>query len=109
MPVTETSDSFLFLQVAENDRVILKYHSNDCGDLCIDFIPIYESLSNNPLYNKVVFLVIDADQNPKAKERILDKKQPVITIYYKGQLLDSRHASTKEGVEGLLDELLKVE
>lgn len=108
MPVTETSDSFLFLQVAENDRVILKYHSDECGEPCISFIPVYEKLSNDPLYKNIVFLVIDADENPKAKERILDKKQPVITIYFKGQLLDSRHASTKEGVEGLLDELLKV-
>ena len=54
----------------------------------------------------IVFLVIDADNNPVAKRRILDKKQPVITIYHKGKLLDSRHASTKEGVKVLLEELL---
>lgn len=108
MAVTETSDSFLFLQVAEHDRVILKYHTEECGKPCIDFIPIFEKLSRDHNYKDVIFLVIDADYNPKAKERILDKKQPVITIYYKGQLLDSRHASTKEGAEGLLEELLKV-
>lgn len=108
MPVTETTDSFLFLQVADNDRVILKYHTDDCGEACMNFIPVYKELSNDPLYKDVVFLVIDADQNPKAKERIMDKKQPVITIYYKGQLLDSRHASTKAGVESLLEDLLKV-
>lgn len=109
MAVTETSDSFLFLQVAEHDRVILKYHTNDCGQACIDFIPIYDGLSEDPKYKEVIFLVIDADDNPAAKQHILDKKQPVITIYYKGKLLDSRHASTKEGVEGLLEELLKYE
>lgn len=108
MAVTETSDSFLFLQVAENDRVILKYHTDDCGEACVDFKPIYQALSGRPQYKDIVFLVIDADFNPKAKERILDKKQPVITIYYKGKLLDSRHASTKKGVEELLEELLKV-
>lgn len=106
MPVTETSDSFLFLQVAENDRVILKYHTNDCGAACINFKPIFEGLSNESKYQTIVFLVIDADNNPMAKKRILDKNQPVITIYYKGRLLDSRHASTKEGVEELLSELL---
>ena len=106
MAVTITTDSFLFLQVAENDRVILKYHTNDCGAPCKNFIPIYEELSEDPLYKKVVFLTIDADDNPVAKRRILDKKQPVITLYYKGSLLDSRHASTKEGVIELLEELL---
>ncbi len=106
MPVTETSDEYLFLQVAEHDRVILKYHTDDCGQPCINFIPIFEGLSNEPMYKAVVFLVINAENNPKAKERILEKKQPVITIYFKGQLLDSRHASTKEGVEELLTELM---
>lgn len=106
MPVTETTDSILFLQVAENDRVILKYHTDDCGEACINFRPIYEALSNDDQYHKIVFLVINADDNLMAKKRILDKSQPVITIYYKGRLLDSRHASTKEGVEELLTELM---
>lgn len=108
MAVTETTDAFLFLQVAENDRVMLKYHSNDCGEPCIKFVPLYKEISEDSKYKNVVFLVIDADDNPRAKERILDKQQPVITIYHKGKLLDSRHASTKEGVEELLEELLKV-
>lgn len=108
MPVTETSDAYLFLQVAENDRVILKYHTNDCGEACVNFIPVFQELSNDVKYKDVVFLVIDADNNPKAKRRILDKRQPVITLYFKGQLLDSRHVSSKEGVEEILQNLLKV-
>ena len=107
MPVTETSDAYLFLQVAEHDRVILKYHTDDCGMPCVNFIPVFEGLSNEVTYKDVVFLVVDADNNPRAKERILEKKQPVITIYFKGQLLDSRHASTREGVEELLQELME--
>ncbi len=108
MPVTETTDAYLFLQVAENDRVILKYHTDDCGDACKQFIPVFEGLSDDVTYKDVVFLVIDADDNPKAKQRILDKRQPVITLYLKGQLLDSRHVSSKEGVQELLQNLLKV-
>ena len=107
MAVTETTDSFLYLQVAEHDRVILKYHTKECGKACIDFIPIFEKLSLDHKYKDIFFFVIDADYNPKAKEHILDKKQPVIAIYHKGKLLDSRHASTKEGVEELLEVLLK--
>ena len=107
MAVNETTDAFLFLQVADNDLVILKYHTDDCGPICIEFIPIYEDLSNDPRYKNVIFLTVDAENNPVAKRRILDKKQPVITIYSKGRLLDSRHANTKEGVEELLQELLE--
>jgi hypothetical protein len=106
MRVIETTDSFLFLQVAENDRVILKYDTDECGKRCADFIPVYTELSEDPKYKSIVFLTINGENNPRAKERIMDKKQPVITIYFKGQLLDSRHASTKVGVEELLEELL---
>jgi len=108
MAVNETYDAFLFLQVAEHDRVILKYHTNSCGAPCVNFIPVFEELSKDPKYKEIIFLVIDADDNPKAKERILEKKQPVITIYYKGKLMNSRHASTKEGVEELLNDLLQI-
>lgn len=107
MPVTETTDSFLFLQVAENDRVILKYHTDDCGEACIKFISIYQDLSADPKYKNVLFLTINAEDNPTAKKRILDKLQPVITIYFNGKLLDSHHASTKEGVEVLLEKLIR--
>lgn len=106
MAAQETSDAFLFLQVAENDLVMLKYHTDDCGKKCVDFIPVYEEISNDPKYSSVIFLTINAENNPMAKRRIMDKNQPVITIYSKGRLLDSRHASTKEGVEMLLQELL---
>jgi thiol-disulfide isomerase/thioredoxin len=108
MAVNETSDSLLFLQVAENERVILKYNTKDCGEPCARFNPVYKALSEEKKYKHIIFLVVDADDNPKAKVKVLEKKQPVITIYFKGKLLDSRHASTKEGVEELLEELLKV-
>src|SRR5688500_11524106 len=99
MAVQETTDAFLFLQVAENDLVILKYHTDDCGSACIEFVPVYREISDDPKYKNVIFLTINAENNPMAKRRILDKKQPVITIYSKGRLLDSRHISSKEGVE----------
>ncbi len=106
MGVTETTDSYLFLQVAENPYVILKYHSDECGAKCKQFIPIYHDLSMDKKYSEVVFLTINADNNPAAKRHIMDKMQPVITIYFQGQLLDSRHESSKEGVITLLGELL---
>src|SRR5688572_24894978 len=106
MAVHETTDSLLFLQVAENDMVILKYDTYTGGSICEEFIPLYLSMSEDPKYDQVIFLTIDAEDNPVAKRRILHKKQPVITIYSKGRLLDSRHTSTREGVEEMLDELL---
>lgn len=108
MAVHETTDAYLFLQVAENDKVILKYHTDECGEVCKEFVIIFKELSEETKYNNVVFLSINADDNPAAKERIMKTKQPVITIYSKGRLRDSRHASDREGVETLLKELQEI-
>ncbi|MCW3077384.1 MAG: thioredoxin [Bacteroidetes bacterium] len=107
MAVQETTDSLLFLQVSQYDHVILKYDTDEGGELCEGFRPIYQHLSGLPEYKGVVFLTIDAENNPVAKRHILSKKQPVITIYHKGRLLNSTHTSTREGVEILLDKLLE--
>jgi thioredoxin 1 len=106
MAVNETTDAFLFLQIAENDLVMLKYHTDDCGTVCKEFIEIYKEIAADPKYRDVLFLTINAENNPVAKRRILDVRQPVITIYSKGRLLDSRHASTRQGLEQLLQELM---
>lgn len=107
MAVKETTDSLLFLQVSQFDYVILKYDTDECGATCEDFRPIYQHLSELPEYKNVLFLTIDAENNPVAKRHILLKKQPVITIYFKGRLLNSAHASTREGVEILLEKLIQ--
>ncbi|MGZ3904304.1 MAG: hypothetical protein ACXVC6_11450 [Bacteroidia bacterium] len=106
MGVTETSDSILFLQLARHDRVILKYNTNEGGEACMNFIPVFKKLSDDPHYKNIAFLVINADTNPMAKKRILDKSEPVLTIYFKGKLVASKHVSTREGVKNLLEELL---
>ena len=106
MAVFETSDSHLFLQVAEHSFVIVKYDTDECGKPCMEFRPIYLELSGDPLYKNVLFLTMNAENNPEAKKHILNKRQPVITIYTKGRLRDSGHCSTKLGVQTMLEKLL---
>ncbi len=105
MPVTHTTDSLLVLEIASHDFVILKYHTEDCGEPCTELLSIYEELSDDPSYKDIVFLRIHANDNPIAKKYILEKKQPIITIYYKGRLLESKTIGTKEKMIELLNRL----
>ena len=106
MAVTETTDAYLFLQVAEHDRVIIKYNTDDCGPVCEAFTEIFDAYAGMPEYKEIIFLTINAENNPVAKKHILNKKQPVVALYFKGQLLDSRHASNREGLDELISILL---
>jgi thioredoxin 1 len=107
MAVTHTTDALLVLEIASHHSVILKYHTDDCGEPCTQLLPIYEELSEEKRYTNIVFLRINADDNPVAKEYILKKKQPIITLYHKGRLLESTTIGTKEEMISLLDVLKK--
>ena len=106
MPVTESSDSLLLLSVAEYEYVALKYHSDECGPRCEEFIPVFRDISDDPRYKQIHFLRINVDDNPAAKRYILEKKQPIITVYRHGLLFETRQTCSREEVETLLDKLL---
>ena len=103
MPVKQTTDIDLLVETAENQCVILKYHTDECGEPCTSLIPIFEKLSDDPKYRDIVFLRINADNNPVAKHFILNKKAPIVTIYYNGRLLESRTANNRQEMVKLLE------
>ena len=106
MSVSKTTDIDLLVETAKNPCVILKYHTDECGEPCNKLIPVYERLSNQPKYSQIVFLHINADNNPVAKNFILNKKAPIVTIYHNGRLLESRSANTQDEMVQMLDMLV---
>jgi thioredoxin 1 len=109
MPVINSSDTLLRLDVAEHRFVLLKYHADECGKSCLEFIPVFESISDDPKYKDVLFLRINVDNNPAAKKYILEKKQPIVTVYRNGRLIETVQTCSREQVEALLDKLLSEE
>src|SRR5688572_1642752 len=106
MPVNQTTDINLLVETAKNPCIILKYHSYACGEPCDRLVPVFEGLSELPQYSQIAFFQINADNNPVAKNFILHKKAPIVTIYHKGRLLESRSANTKDEMVELLNLLL---
>ncbi len=106
MSVTQTTDIDLLVETAKNPCVILKYHTDECGEPCNKLIPVFEQLSNEGRYDSIVFLRINADNNPVAKNFILNKQAPIVTVYHNGRLLESRSADNKEEMVQMLDLLI---
>ncbi|MGZ5245301.1 MAG: thioredoxin domain-containing protein, partial [Bacteroidia bacterium] len=64
MAVKETSDDNLIFELIEHPRVILKYHTDTCGEICRKLKVVFEELSNSKDYKDITFLRINADNNP---------------------------------------------
>lgn len=105
MSVKNTTDTLLLLEVAEHEMVILKYHTDDCGEPCTKFVPVFDNLSDSERYKDIVFLRIDAESNPVAKKFILRRGAPLLTIYRDGRLITSRYITTEAEIIDLLEML----
>jgi hypothetical protein len=108
MAVTQTTDAKLLFEVATHERLVLKYHSDACGDPCKELKPLYEELSLDKKYKGIAFYRINADSNPAALKLILARKQPLMTIYHKGILVDCSTVDSKAKMLGFLDKLLSM-
>ncbi|MDQ3073813.1 MAG: thioredoxin family protein [Bacteroidota bacterium] len=105
MAVKETSDDRLIFELLNNERVILKYHTDTCGEICLKLKVVYDELSEGGIYNDIAFLRINADNNPIALKHINERKQPIMNIYHNGFLVECRTVDTKERIEDLLNKL----
>jgi hypothetical protein len=106
MAIKETSDENLIFELLESDCVILKYHSDTCGEVCEKLRIVYRELSEDSRYRDIMFLRINADDNPIALKHIQEKKQPIMNIYHKGDLVECRTVDSRTRIEGLLDKLI---
>jgi hypothetical protein len=107
MSVTVSTDSTLPLEISTNSTVILTYHSRDCGPSCEEFMKAYEETSHQAIYEGILFLKIDLDENPAAKKYLSERRLPVVTIYKEGLLLYTvQNVSTRQ-IGSLLENVLK--
>ena len=55
MAVIETSDENLIFELLEHERVVLKYHTDSCGEICLKLKVIFEELSKDKQYKGIFF------------------------------------------------------
>jgi thioredoxin 1 len=108
MAVIEINDSELLINIARAPFAVLKYHTDEGGESCINFVSIFTELSKEPKYQGVTFLRINADNHPIAKKYILSNQTPVITIYRSGRLIKTAQTSSKKEIQSILDSLLEI-
>lgn len=95
MAVILSDDSSFQQQLADNEKVVVKYFAGWCGS-CRLFAPKYKRLSGDDRFEGVAFLDVNAEQSPEARKAGNVKNLPTFAIFKNGELVETI-ASNKEG------------
>lgn len=104
MAVEKIDDSQFAQVLNDNDRVVVKYYADWCGN-CRLFSPKFKRLSDNENYQGIKFLDINAETNPEARRAAGVTNLPFFAVFKGGKLLDTLAASKEDAVTELINKL----
>jgi thiol-disulfide isomerase/thioredoxin len=90
--------------ITQNPLVIVKYHADWCGN-CRLISPKYKNLSEDPQNSSVIFLEVNAEENPNARAKAGVNNLPFFATFKNGELQDTLAASKEESVVALISQL----
>lgn len=103
--VTLTTDADFYSLIRQNEKVVVKYFANWCGS-CRLFAPKYKKLSDKEEFSDVIFLDINAEENPESRKLGKVNDLPYFAVFKNGQLLAADTTAKEESVEKLIQKLL---
>ncbi len=105
MSVIEGTDKDLRSLLFQKQCVAVKYHASDCNR-CEEFRPIFDALSRKKKYTNILFMRMDALENPVARKFINDRDLSFMGVYHNGLLLESTTIASEIDLTQMLDKLL---
>jgi thioredoxin 1 len=104
MSVKISEDSNFLQELSNNEKVVVKYYADWCGS-CKLFSPKFKRLSEDERFKDIVFLDINAEQNPEARKLASVDTLPFFAIFKKGELIDKISTSKEDVFINLLQKL----
>lgn len=104
MAVIQSNDADFASQLATNEKVIVKYYADWCGN-CKLFAPKFRRLSDDERFAGIVFLDVNAEENEQARHAGEVDNLPYFAVFKNGQRLAGRATSKEESVVELLSQL----
>jgi thioredoxin 1 len=104
MSVKISEDSNFLQELSNNEKVVVKYYADWCGS-CKLFSPKFKRLSDDERFKDIVFLDINAEQNPEARKLASVDTLPFFAIFKKGELIDKISTSKEDVFISLLQKL----
>lgn len=91
--------------LSSNEAVVVKYFANWCGS-CKLFAPKFRRLSEDPRFQNVVFLDVNAEENPEARKLAGVNNLPFFAVFKNGKLLDGAPTNKEENVVALIEKVV---
>lgn len=104
MAVVQATDTDFKELVTNNEKVIVKYYADWCGN-CRLFSPKYKRMATNPDFADVAFLDVNAEVSPEARKAAGVTNLPFFAVFKNGELVDTVAASKEEAVLSLINRL----
>jgi len=99
--VTKATDAEINEIIKNNNKVVIKYFANWCGT-CRLFAPKFTKISNKEEYSDVLFLDINAEENPEARKFGGVTNLPYFVVVKNGLVLSADTTAKEEGVEKMI-------
>ncbi|MCA0426206.1 MAG: thioredoxin family protein [Bacteroidetes bacterium] len=103
--VQKVTDTEFSEVIASNKKVVVKYFANWCGS-CRLFAPKYTKISNKEEYSDIVFIEVNAEENPQARKFGGVVNLPFFATIKDGSLLKGDSIAKEEPLESMIKELL---
>jgi len=104
MSVVECADKDFSDSLSANDKVVVKYFANWCGS-CKLFSPKYKRLSNDDRFSDVVFLDVNAEDNPVARKLGGVDNLPFFAVFKNGELVEGVATSKEDKLVEMLNSI----
>lgn len=104
MPVSKTNDSEFKDILQDNPLVAIKFYADWCGS-CKLIAPKFRRLSDSETYNEVVFLDVNAEENPEIRKWAGVNNLPFFAMVKNGEIINADFTSKIENVENMLTQL----
>jgi thiol-disulfide isomerase/thioredoxin len=102
--VTEATDKDFKNIIDSNVKVIVKYFADWCGT-CKLFAPKFKRLSNDEIYAGIIFLEVNAENNPDARKMGGVTNLPFIVTFENGKVIQQVATGKEEAVVEILQKM----
>jgi len=102
--VHDTNDDELRRLIHDHLKVFAKFTSEGC-DICQRLAPPFSKFADNPAFEPILFVRLNADENPVAKKLMQKKVAPFFVSYCQGHLLECDNLTTEAEVRAQLERL----
>ncbi|MFN3952037.1 MAG: thioredoxin family protein [Thermaurantimonas sp.] len=104
MAVTIANDENFNQLLSENEKVVVKYYADWCG-ACKMFAPKFRRVSEEDQYKNVLFVDVNAEENPNARHAAGVDNLPFLAIFKNGKLIEGSASGKEEYLKKLLEKL----